>query len=202
MNKEEYKINPQTEALRVAIQDFVRTGRELKIIIGACYSKRFGWISTEQSELDLLNKENWEYYFEPNQISVILAEHIWEHLTVDEGIAAATNCFEYLKPGGYVRVAVPDGLHPNPEYIEYVSPGDSGKSLEHKILYTYKSLSFVFESVGFAVGLLEYYDEDKNFIANPWVPGGGLIVRSKMFDPRNKNGSLNYTSIIIDAAKK
>lgn len=31
-----------------------------------------------------------------------------------------------LKPGGYVRVAVPDGFHPDPAYIEMGRPGGYG----------------------------------------------------------------------------
>ncbi len=38
----------------------------------------------------------------------MLAEHAWEHLTYEEGILAAINWYKYLKPGVYIRCAVPD----------------------------------------------------------------------------------------------
>lgn len=37
-----------------------------------------------------------------------LAEHVWEHMTYEEGCQAAKNCYDYLADGGYLRVAVPD----------------------------------------------------------------------------------------------
>jgi predicted SAM-dependent methyltransferase len=49
----------------------------------------------------------------------MLAEHVWEHLTEEEGLAAARACFKYLSPGGFLRVVVPDGLHPDPAYVEW-----------------------------------------------------------------------------------
>lgn len=38
----------------------------------------------------------------------MLAEHVWEHMTKEEGIMAAKHCYEFLQDGGYIRVAVPD----------------------------------------------------------------------------------------------
>jgi len=90
-----------------------------------------------------------------------LAEHVWEAFDIEESLVAARNCFRFLKPGGYLRVAVPDGNHPNPLYIADVRPGGSGSGAEdHKFLYTHSTLSTVFESAGLKVNLLEYFDED------------------------------------------
>ena len=71
-------------------------------------------------------------------MDAILAEHVWEHLDCFAAIVAAQNCFKYLKPGGYIRVAVPDGWHPDKDYIDYVKPGGWGAgSDDHHVLYTY-----------------------------------------------------------------
>ena len=72
---------------------------------------------------------------------------------------------------------------------------------DHKILYNYKSLKELLESAGFKVALLEYCDENGKFHFNEWSSKDGHIVRSKRYDPRNKDGALNYTSLIIDAIK-
>lgn len=170
-----------------------------KVVIGTSIFENKGWIKTEQEFLDLLIPEDWKKYFTPGSIDAIKAEHVWEHLTDHEALVAAKICFDYLKWGGYLRVAVPDGYHPNPDYINKVSvEGDPA----HKVLYTYKTLSSVFEQAGFNVELYEYFDETGKFHYHKWDPNNGTIRRSSKFDQRNKNGELNYTSIILDAKKE
>ena len=80
----------------------------MKIIVGAGKTKYDGWISTQEDELNLLNMEQWENLKGDKEIEAILAEHVWEHLSLEEGKEAAKNCFRFLKEGGYVRGAVPD----------------------------------------------------------------------------------------------
>jgi len=108
----------------------------------------------------------------------------------------------FLKPGGYLRVAVPDGFHPDPEYVEWVRPGGTGPgSDDHKVLYTYATFRDLFEKIGFDVVLHEYFDESGQFHFTDWAPSDGMIERSKRYDSRNANGRLAYTSIILDAVK-
>jgi predicted SAM-dependent methyltransferase len=174
----------------------------IKIIIGAGETSQKGWISTEIDQLNLLKEKNWARFFPKKNISAILSEHVWEHLTKEEGMMAARMCFKYLSSGGYLRVAVPDGFHCNKEYIEYVKPNGNGPGAEdHKILYNFQTFKEIFESVGFSVDLLEYFDENGKFIHKEWNPEQGMITRSKKFDQRNCDGKLNYTSIILDAKK-
>ncbi len=186
-------------------RELIRLSRQpiKKIIIGACNTKFNGWKSVDREVLDLLVENNWLNYFKPNSIDAILAEHVWEHLTPDEAILAAKICFKFLKPGeGYLRVAVPDGFHPDPNYIMCVKPCGSGYGADdHKVLYTYRSLVKIFASVGFDVFLLEYFDEQGKFHYMEWNISDGFIQRSKRFDYRNVNGVLSYTSIILDARK-
>lgn len=174
-----------------------------KIIVGAGGVFHDGWVPSDIGYFNILKPGEWQKYFHKNSIDAILAEHVWEHLTKDEGAMAANLCFQYLKKGGYIRIAVPDGMSPNQEYIEYVRP--SGKGLgadDHKILYDYKSLKEILEVSGFKVDLLEYYDENGIFHFKEWDPRDGKINRSKRFDERNLDNNLNYTSIIVDAKKE
>jgi len=173
-----------------------------KIVLGAGGTQFEGWMSTEQEELDLLFKSAWANYFKKNSVDAILAEHVWEHLTLKESVVAATNCFIFLKPGGYLRVAVPDGYHPDPTYVEAVKPGGTGAgSDDHKVLYVYDSFCEIFIDAGFDVFLLEYFDEHGEFHYKEWSTSDGFIERSKLFDSRNKGEKLFYTSIILDARK-
>lgn len=184
-----------------------------RIVIGA--DRRFdpGWIPTQGDFLNLVKPADWERFFEPDSIEAMLAEHVWEHLTPEEGLAAAQTCFKYLKPGGYLRIAVPDGLHPDHAYLEVVKPGAQIEN-GHKVLYTYKTLKEVFEKAGFRVRLYEYFDEAGTFRYQNWDEKGGSIWRSIRSDPRNANGKLTsvhpgslddylaYSSIVLDATKE
>ena len=134
----------------------------------------------------------------------MLAEHVWEHLTPEEGSAAASLCFKYLKPGGYLRVAVPDGYHPNPDYHEWVRVGGASPmqiANGHKVLYTHDALRSLFERSGFRVKLFEYFDAAGTFHHHEWDEKAGKIWRSKRFDKRNVGGELVFTSIVLDAVK-
>lgn len=183
---------------------YVQSKRKpLKIVIGASGIYESGWIATDIEQLNILVSNDWGKYFKVNSIDAILAEHVWEHLTLDEAYVAAKNCNKFLKPNGHIRVAVPDGFHISSDYINKVKPGGTGAgSDDHKVLYNYKSLSHIFETAGFSVELLEYFDEQGIFHRTDWNSGNGVIHRSSRYDERNKGGQLNYTSIIIDAFKK
>ncbi len=141
-------------------------------------------------------------FFQPSSLDAILAEHVWEHLHPYEAVVAAKMCYAFLKPGGYLRVAVPDGFHPDDSYRDAVKPGGTGAGADdHKVLYTYLSFRDVFINAGFDVRLQEYFDEHGEFRCNDWDPSEGMIQRSKRFDPRNSSERLAYTSIILDAIK-
>lgn len=174
----------------------------IRLVIGASGICDVGWIETDIEYLNLLNPQHWKTYFQKNSIDAILAEHVWEHLTIDEGLTAAQQCFEYLQSGGYLRVAVPDGFHPNKEYINHVKPGGTGPGAdEHKVLYNYITFAEIFEKAHFRVRLLEYFDSEGQFYYTDWNPEEGKIRRSRRFDKRNKEGVPKYTSIILDAYK-
>ena len=102
-------------------------GEPLQIVVGAGNKYQEGWIPIEQLTLDILKWWNWKYLFGKRKIDHILAEHVWEQLTLNEANIALKNCHHFLKGGGRVRLAAPDGHHPDPEYIEYVKPGGTGK---------------------------------------------------------------------------
>lgn len=170
----------------------------MKIEIGGVGNQP-GWVVTQINTLNLLKEGDWQKF---SNIKMLLAEHVWEHLSRTEAQKAAEMCYKHLSLGGHLRVAVPDGYHPDTDYIEYVRPGGSGVGADdHKILYTYKTLAHIFESVGFNVTLLEYWDEDGEFHHIPWDVDDGRIRRSLRFDPRNTDGQPHYTSIILDARK-
>lgn len=177
--------------------------KTIKFNIGSgMFKKDMEWYCTDIDTLDITSSANWRKILFTHRIDNIMAEHVWEHLSDEDSILANKNCYKFLKKNGVLRIAVPDGFHPDKDYIGYVKPGGHGAGAEdHKILYNYISLRDSLVKVGFHVCLLEYWDESGNFHCTNWTDNGGHITRSKRYDPRNQNGSLNYTSLIVDAIK-
>ena len=66
---------------------------------------------------------------------------------------------------------------------------------------TATSFGRLFESAGFQVELLEYFDAGGNFTRSTGIRQPGKIHRSRRFDERNRDGRLDYTSVILDARK-
>lgn len=177
----------------------------MRIILGAGATHYEGWVSTQKTELNLLSREDFLKRYTPESLDAMLAEHVWEHMDFEEGKIAAKNCYEFLKPGGYLRTAVPDGFFRNEAFINMVKPKGPGPkdhpAYTHKILYNYHLFKEVFESAGFHVELLEYCDEQGDFHYQYWNNADGHIGRSFRYDTRNSLTSLGMVSIILDAKK-
>lgn len=177
----------------------------MKFIIGAGKTEIDGWISTQENEFNVLIEEDFRKIADKNSIDAMLAEHVWEHMTIEEGIIAAKNCYEYLKPGGYIRCAVPDVNFRSEVYQNMVQVGGPGPvdhpAYTHRIVYDYKTLKTVFKKAGFQVELLEYCDEKGKFHYHYWNADDGYIGRSFRFDTRNSLINLGMVSIILDAKK-
>jgi predicted SAM-dependent methyltransferase len=174
-----------------------------RIVIGASGHFDPGWIPTDIHLLNLLQPDQWTEYLGDASVDAFLAEHVWEHLSPEDGATAARTCHRFLRPGGYLRVAVPDGFHPDPAYIDWVKPNGIGPGCDdHRVLYTYQTFAPVFEAAGFEVRLLEHFDSTGQFHFNEWNPADGKIERSSRFDERNSKQELKYTSLMLDAIKR
>jgi len=109
---------------------------------------------------------------------------------------------------------VPDGFHPNANYLNWVAPNSNGERFlkmfrqpdepDHKWLWNYQTLvTFLMEN-GFRVVLLEYFDGRGNFHRTNLNESGGRIWRCagsgwSMFLSLFVNAP--YTSLIVDAIK-
>nr|WP_221269547.1 hypothetical protein [Deinococcus budaensis] len=177
----------------------------MRVILGAGEQRWDGWIPTGREDLDLLGRSTWEAWFGERRADALLCEHVWEHLTEAQGRAAARLCFDFLKPGGFLRVAVPDANFPDPEYQRTVQVGGPGPAdhpaADHQIVYDFRLLMDVFGRAGFEVELLEYCDEAGRFHARDWDVGTGPVYRSRRLDHRNRDGRLGFVSLILDARR-
>ena len=183
----------------------IPAGEPVRIIIGAGEQRWPGWIPTHKEALDLLRPEDWEASFGSRLVDAFLCEHVWEHLTEAEGLAAAKLCRRWLKPGGYLRCAVPDANFPDADYQRVARIGGPGPedhpAASHKIVYDYRRFSGLFVRAGFSVDLLEYCDENGRFHYHQWSPEKGPVYRSLLLDHRNRDGKLGFVSLILDAVK-
>jgi predicted SAM-dependent methyltransferase len=174
----------------------------LRVAVGADGTHYDGWIHTDINTHNILSDSEWSRLFRPGSLRNVLAEHVWEHLTQAEGELAIRLAYKYLRPGGRLRIAVPDGNHSDPYYIEQVKVGGSGAGADdHKILYNQHTLSEAMRKVGFQVTLLEYFDEKGKFHSAEWDHAEGMIGRSLTNDERNADGNPHYTSLIVDGLK-
>lgn len=178
----------------------------MRVMIGAGEQRWDGWVPTQQAELDLLDPATFAAYFGSDRADAFLCEHVWEHLTEDEGQRAAGLVYRYLKPGGVLRVAVPDGHHPDPAYLALVAVNGPGPAHDHRVLYTEGTLTPVFAQAGFEVRPLEWWDADHTFHHADWKVQDGPIYRSRRLDRRNEawregRGAPGFTSVILDCVR-
>lgn len=177
----------------------IETARPLNIILGAGIVAMPGWLATDSDVLDVTSGRAWKRLFSPASIDRLMAEHLFEHLSDVECQAAFSECFRYLRSGGLLRIAVPDGNRKDAEYVEEVTPPKDG----HRLLFTVDDLMQRLFRVGFHVTPLEYFDAKEEFHCYPWKEEDGLIRRSARYDAqeRFKRGAFYYTSLIVDARK-
>lgn len=187
--------------LRLEYALFIHRG-ELKIIVGASSTAMPGWISTEYPCVDISKANSLNRYFQNGSVVAIVAEHVLEHLTHPQAALAVINLFNLLSSGGRWRIAVPDGYHPDSNYINQVKPNGIGDGADdHKALYNIDSLTQTLTRGGFTVRPLEWFDQSGQFNYVNWDSRHGHISRSRVNDRRNKVKPLSYTSLIVDAIK-
>lgn len=174
-----------------------------KLHVGCGRKQYRTWINTNKDTLDITDENSWiKNNIQYNSVNRILAEHVFEHLNDKDRISTINNFKKFIHTDGLIRIAVPDGYHPNSDYIKRVDVGGPGASAhDHKFLYNHKTLIQLFELNGFKGDLLEYFDENGQFHFKEWSVEDGFIKRSSRYDRRNKNHKLTYTSLIIDFRK-
>lgn len=183
-------------------KNYLKTSPKIQLVVGAGGTSFPGWFDTDIDTLDITNEMDFEKYFSIKKIDKILAEHVLEHLTNNELELMVKNFYKYSTNEINIRIAVPDGFHKDDSYIKKVKPGGTGLGAEdHKNLFDYKSLSSIFESVGFKSVPVEYWDENHMFHKGYSNDENGFISRSFINDERNKNGEPAYTSLIMDFRK-
>ncbi len=180
----------------------------VNIIIGAALTKQKGWFSTNEDWLDITRKEHWDRLFgSKRKIKRVLAEHVFEHLTIDEMRISLKLIYENMIDGGSLRIAVPDGNNPNKEYRDNCGiNGFGADASDHKQFITFEFLSKEVEKVGFSFFLIEGYLKNKELILKKPDDDLGRVMRSRSSrkidnDRHGWDFVDSNTSLILDCFK-
>ena len=181
--------------------------KDIKLILGAALTNQKGWFSTNEEWLDIANKKHWERLFHTkNSVNNIVAEHVFEHLTIDEMKNSINLIYMYLKKNGTLRIAVPDGNHPDPIYrCNTGIKGIGADASDHKQFIKFEFINNLLQEIGFETKIREGYLKDGTLIKSDIEIDLGFIKRSRsnnFFD--FKEGWDFYdsnTSLIIDCIK-
>lgn len=181
---------------------YINFYKEIKLLVGSGKTKYKGWFSTDIVTLDITKEKNFKKYFKKKKISKILAEHVLEHLNNNDLEKMVNNFYKYSTDNINIRIAVPDGFHSDPEYINHVKPdGDGEGAMDHKNLFNIYTLSELFVKKGFKAYPIEFWDETGEFHYGYEDDENGIVTRSFINDERNINGKPIFTSLIIDFKK-
>lgn len=193
---------------RQGIRIPVTMGKPIKVIVGAAMTHQAGWYSTNEQWLDITQSCDWQRVFRGKALLThLLAEHVFEHLTPDETRQTLRNIARHMVPGGRIRIAVPDGYHPDPTYIRHVGiAGIGADAADHKQLLNSDSLRKYLEEAGFQAELQEGYRRDGELVQKPLHPDDGAVIRSRS-NARTMAGRAGWdfvdanTSLVIDGIR-
>jgi len=82
----------------------------LKLHLGCGWLHKDGWVNVDlfMTRADIVWNLAGGIPLRDNSVDAILHEHLMEHLTLQQGYALAQECLRVLKPGGRLRIGVPD----------------------------------------------------------------------------------------------
>ena len=179
----------------------------VNLILGAALTNQKGWFSTNEDWLDISKAEHWNKLFNSKKrVKRVLAEHVFEHLTIDEMRNSLRLIFANMINGGSLRIAVPDGNNPNLDYRKHCGiNGIGADASDHKQFLTYELLSREIEAIGFDHTLIEGYLKNKELVSKSFNDNLGKVIRSRRnsFNLSKKGWDFydSNTSLIIDCFK-
>ena len=151
------------------------------IYVGAADKRWFGWESYGKKQLDVTSRADFVSQFCPGEIQAFLSEHTFEHIPLDASKKAFKLFFEFLTPGGHVRIAIPS-----------FPTGHKGSAVDkeygHVNFLSAKQLVALLEHSGFVdVHALEWVDFEAGTVHTKyWNVCEGPVKRSVPFDERNQ----------------
>lgn len=186
-----------------SLREAAARGAPLKIVLGGAASEE-GWFGSDIGFFDATDPEAWsDLVGEGETVERLLAEHVFEHIPPDSIPAVMKNAYRHLKSGGTIRIAVPDGHNPDPDYIRHVEPGGIGPGADdHKQLFTIETLSAALGAAGFRVEPREWFDAEGGFHEEAWIAERGHIHRCRRHGTPDKSFPSSHLSLLVDGIKE
>lgn len=102
-----------------------------RLHLGSAHVYKQGWINIDQHgpRVDFVWDLRRPLPLPPGTVDAIFHEHLLEHLPVAEGLALTRECHRLLRPGGILRIGVPDfgrlasGYADGDDLVERLHPG-------------------------------------------------------------------------------
>lgn len=108
------KTSKNADSVSEDVSKLMSQHRKIMLNIGCGTDYKKGWINIDNNSDDNIEKLdlNWDLRrplpFKENSVDFIFNEHFIEHLTVEEGQVVIKDMMRVLKPGGVMRIAMPD----------------------------------------------------------------------------------------------
>ena len=142
--------------------------RPLRLHLGSASNRLPGWVNVDLVRpgraLDLYWDLRRPIPFPDSSVDAIFAEHLLEHLPFPAGIRLLRECRRVLRPGGIVRVGVPDldryvaSYLGRDDIIERVRPGRPTRAIAlgepfflygHRCMYDFETMRRALVDAGF-----------------------------------------------------
>jgi predicted SAM-dependent methyltransferase len=156
--------------------------RPLNIYLGSSGLKLTGFIDYSHDLFDITSSGDYAKWLCLESVDAFLTEHTFEHIETAHHRHAFQLMSKYLKPGGFIRTAVP--LYPK-HHVRHHIDIEYG----HVAFHTKQSLISMLRGIGFVnITALEYLDEDtQSLCTTTYDACKGRVMRSLKHDKRNIN---------------
>lgn len=138
----------------------------LRLHLGCGGEHKSGWVNIDcvGDPVELAWNLKYGIPFGSGKVDAIFSEHLFEHLPLQSGLALMDDCFRVLKPGGIVRIGVPDAgkllasYLGDGKYLESLHPGRPTRLIAaqelfywhgHLTMFDRDTLALLFKAAGF-----------------------------------------------------
>lgn len=145
---------------------FLAGGRARYLHVGSGAEHKAGWLNIDLAgdPVDLAWNLAHGIPFPDDTAEAVFHEHLFEHISLAQGLALMDECFRVLKPGGIVRVGVPDAgellqsYAGDGSYVDQIHPHRPTRMLgvqelfywhRHLTMYDEETLTLMVGAAGF-----------------------------------------------------
>ncbi len=142
--------------------------KPVRLHLGSAGNRLPGWVNIDLLRPGRKLELYWDLRrglpFKDHSVDAIFAEHLFEHLTYEQGVALMRGCSRVLVPGGVLRIGVPDldryvaSYLGQDDLIDRVRPGRPTRALAlgeifflygHRCMYDFETLERACMESGF-----------------------------------------------------